>query len=83
MKMILESPDERVEPELIALGINLACNKRNAQLICQPRVTITYMSGTHAPQGRQQNIANMCSASKKRRLLVAVRPHCMCRAWPD
>ena len=33
--MVLESPDERIEPELIALGINLACNKRNAQLICQ------------------------------------------------
>ncbi|XP_072014617.1 kinesin-associated protein 3-like [Amphiura filiformis] len=35
MKMILESPDERLEPELIALGINLACNKRNSQLVCQ------------------------------------------------
>lgn len=35
MKMILESTSERVEIELIALAINLAANKRNAQLICE------------------------------------------------
>ncbi|XP_022085406.1 kinesin-associated protein 3-like [Acanthaster planci] len=35
MKMILESPGERIELELVSLGINLACNKRNAQLICE------------------------------------------------
>ena len=33
--MILESTSERVEIELIALAINLAANKRNAQLICE------------------------------------------------
>ena len=35
MKMILECPGDRVEIELIALTINLAANKRNAQLICE------------------------------------------------
>lgn len=35
MKMILESTSEHVEIELIALAINLAANKRNAQLICE------------------------------------------------
>ena len=35
MKMILESTSESVEIELIALAINLAANKRNAQLICE------------------------------------------------
>ena len=33
--MILECKSERVDIELIALCINLACNKRNAQLICE------------------------------------------------
>lgn len=33
--MILESTSESVEIELIALAINLAANKRNAQLICE------------------------------------------------
>ncbi|XP_041482280.1 kinesin-associated protein 3 [Lytechinus variegatus] len=35
MKMMLESPTDRLEIELVALGINLACNKHNAQLICE------------------------------------------------
>ena len=35
MKMMLESPSDRLEIELVALGINLACNKHNAQLICE------------------------------------------------
>ncbi|XP_006812486.1 kinesin-associated protein 3-like [Saccoglossus kowalevskii] len=35
MRMILECQDERVDPELIALGVNLSCNKRNAQIICE------------------------------------------------
>ena len=33
--MILETQKEQIEPELIALAINLAANKRNAQLICE------------------------------------------------
>lgn len=33
--MILESEDERVKPELIALCINLAANNRNAQLMIE------------------------------------------------
>ena len=35
MKLILECPTDRVEIELIALTINIAANKRNAQLICE------------------------------------------------
>ncbi|XP_065068315.1 kinesin-associated protein 3-like [Rhopilema esculentum] len=35
MKMILECKSDRVDIELIALCINLASNKRNAQLICE------------------------------------------------
>ena len=35
MKIILECPDELVEPEVIALGINLALHPGTAQLICQ------------------------------------------------
>ena len=35
MKLILECQSERVDLELIALAINLATNKRNAQLICE------------------------------------------------
>ena len=35
MKLILECKSERVDIELVALCINLASNKRNAQLICE------------------------------------------------
>ncbi|XP_064649316.1 kinesin-associated protein 3-like isoform X2 [Lineus longissimus] len=35
MKMVLESPEEKVELELVSLCINLAANKRNAQIICE------------------------------------------------
>ena len=35
MKMILETTDDQVSLEVMALGINLAANKRNAQLICE------------------------------------------------
>ena len=31
----MECPGDRIDLELIALGINLAANKRNAQLICE------------------------------------------------
>jgi hypothetical protein len=34
MKLILECPEEKVDLELIALGINLAANKRNSELMC-------------------------------------------------
>ena len=33
--MMLECPGDRIDLELIALGINLAANKRNAQLVCE------------------------------------------------
>ncbi len=33
--MILETTDEQVDLEIMALAINLAANKRNAQLICE------------------------------------------------
>ena len=35
MKLMLECPGDRIDLELIALCINLAANKRNAQLICE------------------------------------------------
>ena len=35
MRMILESKEEQVDLEIMSLGINLAANKRNAQLICE------------------------------------------------
>ena len=35
MKMLLETKGERLPLELVALAINLAANKRNAQLICE------------------------------------------------
>lgn len=35
MQMMLECPGDRIDLELIALAINLAANKRNAQLICE------------------------------------------------
>ena len=35
MKMILETEDDQVSLEVMALGVNLAANKRNAQLICE------------------------------------------------
>ena len=35
MKLILHSPGETVPLELMALAVNLALNKRNAQLICE------------------------------------------------
>ncbi len=35
MKMILETTEEQVSLEVMALCINLAANKRNAQLICE------------------------------------------------
>lgn len=36
LKMILESPGDRPDIELMSLAINLACNKKNAQLLCAP-----------------------------------------------
>ena len=35
MRMILESKEEQVDLEVMSLAINLAANKRNAQLICE------------------------------------------------
>jgi len=35
MKMVLETVEDQVSLEVMALGINLAANKRNAQLICE------------------------------------------------
>ena len=35
MKIILQCSDEQVDLEIMALAINLAANKRNAQLICE------------------------------------------------
>merc|ERR1711892_1568716 len=35
MKIILQCSDEHVDLEIMALAINLAANKRNAQLICE------------------------------------------------
>ena len=35
MRAILETADEQVDLEIMALAINLAANKRNAQLICE------------------------------------------------
>ena len=34
MRLVLEWPNEKVELELIAVCINLACNVKNAKLIC-------------------------------------------------
>ena len=34
MRLILECPEELVDPETIALGINLACSPRNVQIMC-------------------------------------------------
>ena len=35
VKLILECPEEKVDLEVIALGINLAGNKRNAEMMCE------------------------------------------------
>uniref|UniRef100_A0A8B9RA13 Kinesin-associated protein 3a n=1 Tax=Astyanax mexicanus TaxID=7994 RepID=A0A8B9RA13_ASTMX len=35
MKMLFDCGEERMDPELISFCINLAANKRNAQLICE------------------------------------------------
>ncbi|XP_071948132.1 kinesin-associated protein 3-like [Antedon mediterranea] len=35
MKLVLSNPGDRIDPELVALCINLACNKRNSQIICE------------------------------------------------
>ena len=35
MRIILQCTDEQVDLEIMALAINLAANKRNAQLICE------------------------------------------------
>ena len=35
MKMLLETKGDRLPLELVALAVNLAANKRNAQLICE------------------------------------------------
>ncbi|KAF4518002.1 hypothetical protein B566_EDAN012754 [Ephemera danica] len=35
LRMVLECPEEKVSLELVALAINLALNKRNAQLMCE------------------------------------------------
>ena len=34
MRLVLEWPNDKVELELIAVCINLACNVKNAKLIC-------------------------------------------------
>jgi hypothetical protein len=35
MQLIVDCPEELVDPETIALGINLACNTGNVQLMCK------------------------------------------------
>lgn len=35
VRLMLECPEERAPLQVVALGINLAANKRNAQLICE------------------------------------------------
>lgn len=35
MKMLFDCGEEGADPELISFSINLAANKRNAQLICE------------------------------------------------
>lgn len=35
--MILESAEDKVEIEVMALAINLVCNKRNAQVVCEKK----------------------------------------------
>ena len=35
MKMILEYPDDLLDPETISLGINLACTPYGAQQMCK------------------------------------------------
>eukprot|EP00118_Oscarella_pearsei_P007155 m.33912 g.33912 ORF g.33912 m.33912 type:complete len:324 (+) comp31926_c0_seq4:1460-2431(+) len=35
VKLILECPEEKIDLEVIALGINLAANVRNAELMCE------------------------------------------------
>ena len=35
MRLILETTEEQVDLEIMSLAINLAANKRNAQLICE------------------------------------------------
>lgn len=44
--MLFDCGEEGVDPELISFCINLAANKRNAQLICEgsDMCTFTYVS---------------------------------------
>lgn len=46
MKMLFDCGEERRDPELISFCINLAANKRNAQIICegQDMCAFTYLS---------------------------------------
>lgn len=48
MKMLFESSEERLDAELISFCINLAANKRNAQIICEGSLPPTHI---HAPVG--------------------------------
>lgn len=34
MRLILECPDDLVDPETVALGINLSCSPRNVHIMC-------------------------------------------------
>lgn len=46
MKMLFDCGEERRDPELISFCINLAANKRNAQIICEGEdmCAFTYIS---------------------------------------
>lgn len=66
MKMLFDCGEEGVDPELISFCINLAANKRNAQLICEGQDVCTYTDTSLNIQSRSyvyemtfQNLLNM------------------------
>lgn len=41
MQMLFEYGEEEIEAELISILINLAANKKNAQLMCEGEYTVS------------------------------------------
>ncbi len=83
MRLILESPDELVDPETIALGINLACSPRNVQIMCSgPGLKLLLRRALKSKDSLLfkmiRNISNCSSSTIKKLFLVSVHETCAC-----
>ena len=76
MKQILDSPDGALEPELVALTVNLASNRHNVQVICdKPGLPVLIGQALKTRDSLLfkmiRNMSRCCGAGTKRLFLVS------------